>query len=108
RQVDLSLPPLDGVYVDHDPLCEVTPIPGSNRAGVEAELVMRQKHVKTKLASDRLTTLLPTASAGSAAAFQCSCGGASSAGGGAVARFVPSLSSSSSTTRPLHRDAEYG
>ena len=44
--------PLDAVYVNHDPLCEVTPIPGSNRAGVEAELVVKQKHVKTKLSSD--------------------------------------------------------
>jgi hypothetical protein len=51
--------PLDGVYVDHDPLCEVTPIPGSNRAGVEAKLVVRQRHVKTKLASDRSWWRLP-------------------------------------------------
>jgi hypothetical protein len=41
--------PLDGVYVDHEPLCEVTPVAGKNRHGVEAQLVVKQKHVKAEL-----------------------------------------------------------
>jgi hypothetical protein len=41
--------PLDGVYIDHEPLCEVTPVAGKNRVGVEAELVVKQKHVKADL-----------------------------------------------------------
>ncbi|WP_434725361.1 hypothetical protein [Mesorhizobium sp. RIZ17] len=41
--------PLDGVYIDHEPLCEVTPVAGRNRLGVEAELVVKQKHIKTEL-----------------------------------------------------------
>ncbi|ESZ01879.1 hypothetical protein [Mesorhizobium sp. LNHC209A00] len=41
--------PLDGVYIDHEPLCEVTPVAGKNRLGVEAELVVKQKHVKAEL-----------------------------------------------------------
>jgi hypothetical protein len=44
---------LDGVYIDNDPLCEVTRISGSNRVSVDAELMVKQKHLKTKLIPKR-------------------------------------------------------
>ena len=44
---------LDGVYINHDTLCEVTPVAGMNRVGVEAAFVVRQRHLKAELVGDQ-------------------------------------------------------
>jgi hypothetical protein len=40
---------LDGVYIDTEALCEVTAEKGANRTGFEAELLVRQKHLKARI-----------------------------------------------------------
>jgi hypothetical protein len=40
---------LDGVYIDREALCEVNAEKGANRTGFEAELLVRQKHLKARV-----------------------------------------------------------
>ena len=43
---------LDGVYIDHLRLCELAPLAGSNRLGVEIELLVKQKHIKATMVQE--------------------------------------------------------
>lgn len=44
---------LDGVYINHVALCEVTPVAGKNRIGVETEVIVRQRHLKAEIIGDQ-------------------------------------------------------
>jgi hypothetical protein len=41
--------PLDGVFIDNEPLCRLSAIAGSNRIYAGTELVVKQRHMKTEL-----------------------------------------------------------
>ena len=40
---------LDGVYLDYDSLCSVTPSWGGNRQGITTRLLVKQKHIRSSL-----------------------------------------------------------
>lgn len=54
--------PLDGVYINHQSLCEVSPIANANRVGVETEFIVRQRHLKAEMTGDQwwLTSIVST------------------------------------------------
>lgn len=41
--------PLDGVFIDNEPLCKLAAISGNNRIYAETQLVVKQRHMKTEL-----------------------------------------------------------
>jgi hypothetical protein len=41
--------PLDGVFINHDPLCKLSPVAGSNRIYAETQLIVKQRNMSTKL-----------------------------------------------------------
>jgi hypothetical protein len=52
---------LDGVYIDNEPLCKLSPVSGSNRISAETELIVKQRNMKAKLISPKgLGSLLQT------------------------------------------------
>ena len=49
--------PLDGVFIDNEPLCKLSAIAGSNRIYAETKLVVKQRHMKTELIAPKKTTI---------------------------------------------------
>jgi hypothetical protein len=41
--------PLDGVFIDNEPLCKLSPVAGSNRIYAETEFVCKQRNINAKL-----------------------------------------------------------
>jgi hypothetical protein len=45
--------PLDGVFIDNEPLCKLSPTAGGNRIYAATELVVKQRHMNTELVSPK-------------------------------------------------------